>query len=540
MRRIVMNEKDKLQQNLMRRQAVGDFLKRTAKRCPEKTVFMFRDKRFTYKELNSVVNRTVHALQDLGLQKGDVVAIMSHNCHQMAIIMWACFKAGIWYAPVNFLLRGGEITYQVNHCEAKVFFVESAFLDPVKEVSNELKTVKKYGLINLAGVDLPEGWIDVDELLSERYPDSEPDVIINGEDVASIIYTSGTTAAPKGVLITNSNYFSQAANFLTPSGARIKENDIFLMNIPLFHIGASSIFVVAAKVGATTLATYGIDPVESLELIQKEKITGLVWPPTLYTALLNMPLESYDLSSLRKCVWFGGSMPLDALKKWTELCPEATFGGHWSQTEINITGTFYWMRDKKLPDAGNIIGKPCLDTEIRIVDENDKEVPPGGIGEIVLRSPSVMLGYYKDKEKTAETFRNGWHHTGDVGYQGRDGNYYFVDRVKDMVKSGGENVSCLEVEEVLNAHPDVQISAVFGVPHPYWAEGVTAVIVPKSEDLTEEALMEYARKNMAKYKAPKKFILVKSNELPVSPTGKILKKELRVMYKDIYKDVKGK
>lgn len=535
-----MNDQEKLQLNLMRRQAVGDFLKRTAKRTPQRQVFMFRDKRFTYAEYNAIVNRTVHALHELGLRKGDALAIMSQNCLQMATLMWACFKSGIWYAPVNYLLRGGEIVYQINHCEAKAFFVETAFLEPVQAVAGELKTVEKFGLINLAGVDIPDGWLDVDELFAEHYPDDEPDVIIENEDPASIIYTSGTTAAPKGGLITNSNYFSQTANFLTTSGAWIEESDIFLMNIPLFHIGASSIFVAAAKVGSLCIATYGIDPVESMELIQKEKVTGLVWPPTLYTGLLGMPLDQYDLTSLRKCVWFGGNMPLDALKRWSELCPNAIFGGHWSQTEINITGTFYWLRDKKMPSSGNIIGKPCLDTEIRIVDYQDQEVPRGDIGEIVLRSPSVMSGYYKDEEKTAETFRNGWHHTGDVGYLGDDGNYYFVDRVKDMVKTGGENVSCLDVEEVLNSHPGVQVSAVFGVHHPYWIEGVTAVVIPASPDLTEEDLMEYSLKHLAKYKIPKKFILIGAADLPVSPTGKILRKVLRVTYKDIYKDAKGK
>lgn len=535
-----MGNNEKLQQNLLRRQAVGDFLKRTAKRYPDRIAFTFRDKVFTYQQLDSAANRACHALKELGLQKGDVMAILSQNCHQMAILMWACFKSGIWYAPVNFLLRGPEIVYQVNHCDAKIFIVESAFLDTVKEISGELKSIEKYGMINLADITLPEGWFDVDDLFSERHPSTEPEVIINGDDVASIIYTSGTTAQPKGALLSNASYFSQAANFLTPSGPGIEETDIMMLNIPLFHVGASSIFVAFAKVGGRVAYTYGIDPGEALNLIQKEKITGLIWPPTLYAGLLNMPLDKYDLSSLKKCVWFGGSMPLDVLQKWMDLCPKASFGAHWSQTEINITGTITYFRDKKLPQAGNIIGRPLLDAEIMIVDENDNEVAPGEVGEIVIRTPSAMLGYYKDREKTAETLRNGWLHTGDVGQLGEDGFYYFVDRVKDMIKSGGENVSCLEVEEVLNAHPDVLVSAVFGAPHPYWIEGVTAVIVPESDQVTEDNLMEYARNNMAKHKVPKKLILVENHELPVSPTGKVLKRELRKIYQDIYKDEKGK
>jgi fatty-acyl-CoA synthase len=535
-----MSEKEGYQQNLLRRQAIGDFLRRTAKKHPNKLVLAFKNKKFTYREFDEAVNRTAHALTALGLKKGDALAIMSQNCYQMALLMWACFKTGIWYAPVNYLLRGPEIIFQLNHCEAFVFIVESAFLEPVKNVTNELKTVEKFGLINLAGIDLPPGWFDVDELLSGDYPDSEPEVIINGDDPASIIYTSGTTAAPKGALIQHCSYFSQCASFLSAAGPRITEQDVWMMNIPLFHIGASSVFVACAKGGATIHGTYGIDPIEAMELIQKEKITCLIWPPTLYTGLLGLNLEQYDLNSLRKCVWFGGSMPLDALEKWMKLCPQAVFGAHWSQTEINITGTLVWLDDHKLPDAGNIIGKPLLDTEIRIVDADDKDVPPGQPGEIVIRSPSVMLSYYKDAERTAETIRNGWLHTGDVGRLGEDGNYYFVDRVKDMVKTGGENVSCLEVEEVLNSHPDVQVSAVFGIHHPYWIEGVTAVVIPASNNLTEDNLSDYAQKHLAKYKVPKKFILIKYEQLPVSPTGKILRKELRVLYKDIYKDVKGK
>ena len=535
-----MKEDDKLQQNRLRRQAVGDFLKRTAVKTPDKTAFKFRDKTFTYGQVDAAANRVGHALIDLGMKKGDVLAILSQNCHQMAILMWACFKTGIWYAPVNFLLRGPEIVYQVNHCDAKAFFVESGLLDAARALSGDLKTVKTFGLINLSGVELPDGWIDVDSLFSETYPDTEPEVIIDGGDVASIIYTSGTTAAPKGALIPNSSYISQAASFLTSAGPWIEAGDRIMMNIPLFHVGASSISIAFMKVGAGIVYTYGIDPVECLEIIQKERITSLIWPPTLFAGLLNMPLHTYDLSSLTKCVWFGGAMPLDVLQKWMDLCPGATFAVHWSQTEINVTGTITYFHDRKVPEAGNIIGRPLLDAEIRIVDEHDREVAPGEVGEIVLRSPSVMAGYYKDAEKTAETLRNGWLHTGDVGRKGEDGNYFFVDRLKDMIKTGGENVSCLDVEDTLNTHPDVLLSAVFGVPHPYWVEGVAAVVVPRSETLTEAALLDYAKSRMAGYKIPKKFILIKGHELPVSPTGKILKRELRKMYQDVFKDVKGK
>lgn len=527
-----------LQMNLMRRQAVGDFLKRSAARQPDKTAFVFRDKRFSYREFNAVVNKVAHALGELGIKKGDVVAVMSQNCHQMAILMWACFKIGAWYSPMNYLLRKGEITYQINHAGAKIFFVESALLDVVKEVENELKTVKQYGLINLKGIDLPKGWVDFEDLFSNKYPDAEPEVIIEDSDVASLIYTSGTTAAPKGVMISNSSYFSQSLNFLNPEVAWFGLEDVYLMNIPLYHIGASSIMVAFIKQGATIIATYGSDPMEMLDLIQKDRITYLIWPPTLYAGMLGLPLRKYDLSSLKKLVWFGGSLPMNVFREWKEICPQANLMSHCSQTEINITFTF--GRYFEEPEGGNVIGKLSPDVELRLVDENDVDVPEGELGEAIVRTPSVMLGYYKNEEATAEVFKGGWHHTGDVLRKGKDGFYYYIDRMKDMVKSGGTNVACLEVEEVLNSHPDVEVSAVFGAPHPYWIEGVTAAIIPNSKSLTEGDVIEYAKKTLAAYKLPKKIIFLKWDEFPVSPTGKILKRKLRDTYKDIYKGEKGK
>lgn len=533
-----MTGREYLEQNLLRRQAVGDYLHRTAVQVPDKTVFVFQDKRFTYREFNASVNRAAHALSALGLEKGDVMAVMSQNCHQMAIFMWACFKTGIWYSPLNYLLRNEEIIYQINHSEAKMFMVESALVEEVSRAMEKLPTVKQYGLINLKGMDLPEGWIDVDGLWTADYPETQPEVIIRDDDIASLIYTSGTTAAPKGVLLPHRSYFSMAMNAFNPASSNWEETDIYLMNIPLYHVGASSIMVGQVCAGAEAVATYGTDPAEILELIQKERITAIVWPPTLYAGLLQFPLEKYDLTSLRKLWWFGGSMPLEVLRKWMDLCPQARFAGHCSQTECNIRFTVAWLDD--LPEAGNIIGKPSSDVEIRLVDASGNDVPDGKPGEAIMRSPSIMLGYYKDDEGTARTLRHGWLHTGDVLTKGQDGNYYYYDRLKDMIKSGGVNVACLEVEEVLNRHPDVQISAVFSAPHPYWTEGVTAVVVPRRESLDAEEVIEHAKKNLAGYKIPKKVILLKASDLPVSPTGKILKRELREMYKDIYQGEKGK
>jgi acyl-CoA synthetase (AMP-forming)/AMP-acid ligase II len=292
-----------------------------------------------------------------------------------------------------------------------------------------------------------------------------------------------------------------AINALSPASTNWGERDIYLMNIPLYQIGASSIMLGLVFAGAGAVATYGTNPVEMLELIRKEKITVIVRHPTLFVGLLLFPLEKYDLGSVRTFCWFGGSIPLEVLRKWMEICP---------------------------------------DVEIRLVHASGKDVLDGEPGEGIMRSPSIMLGYYKDNEGTARTLRQGWLHTGDVLIKGQDGNHYYYDRIKDMIKSGGVNVACLEVEEVLNRHPDVEISDVLSAPHPYWTEGVAAVVVPRRDSLDADQIAERAKKNLAGYKIPKRVIMLKASDLPASPTRKTLKRELPEMYKDIYQGEKGK
>ncbi len=526
-------ERDTINKNLMRRRCAGDILKRTSLRVPEKTALVFQEKRISYAELNIYVNRLANSLLELGIKKGDKVSVITQNCHQMVIIMWACLKIGAIYSPASFLLKENEIIYQMNHSEAKILFVESKFVPVVNSIKKKLETIQYFGIINLEKINVPEGWLDVELLISEKYSQKEPEVVVTGDDPSTLVYTGGTTAAPKGVLWSHDGYYSFTANFNCSSGGWIEENDVYLCNIPLYHTGGICMLSSFLRVGAKIIITYGTNYQEMLKLIQQEKINFLAWPPTIYNGLLKMPLHDYDLSSLYKCWWFGGSMPLNTIKQLKKLFPRLKFGGHWSQSEITGTGTMAWWDG--FPPAGNVIGKPLPDTEIKIVDD-DKEVKTGEIGEIVVRSPSVMLGYYKNEEKNQEVFKNGWLHTGDMGMVDENGYFYFIDRKGDIIKTGGENVSCLEGEEVLNSHPDIEISAVFGAPHDYWIEAVTAVVVSKSGQLSEEEVIKYCKKNLSAYKVPKKIIFIEHNQLPVSSSGKILRRELRSTYKDVYKD----
>ncbi len=533
-----MTNKSEIKYNLMRRHIAGDYLRRSAERLPDKTALVFNDKRFTYREFNARVNRLSNALLGLGLKKGDTLTTFTQNCYQQVIALWACFKTGIIWSPANYMFRKDELVYHMNHSETTILFVEDELLDHVKEVQDNFQGVKYFGVINNTGCEIPEGWLELNYLFSEKFSDHEPEVIIEGDDVAAVGYTGGTTSAPKAILITNDIICSTIIHWLSHSqtGGCMEESDVWLMNIPLYHTAALCLFVPFIVIGATIIGTHGTEPAEILETIQREKVTYLGWPPTIYVGLLQMPLEKYDLSSLRVCGWFGGAMPIRVMEKWMDLIPQAKFFAQWSQTESFCMGTLYHFTRENLPKAGNVIGKAENEVSLRIVDENEDDVPVGEVGEIILRTPGTMMGYYKNPEKTDEAFKNGWLHTGDIGYMDEDGFIYFFDRKGDMVKSGGVNISCVEVEDVINAHPDVEVSAVFGLPDPYWTEALTAYVVPKSGSLTKENIQNYCEEKLAKYKIPKTFLLGSSSELPISPSGKILRKQLREKYKESSED----
>lgn len=511
------------EKNVLRRASVGDMLVRTAARDPDRKAFSFQGNSFTYRQFNEAVNRCAYSLQKLGVKKGDRAAIMSHNCHQFVIYWWALLKLGAIITPLNFMLKPEEVEYIINHSEPIVFFVEDSLIENVKPVQNQLSSVKEFGYINLAGQGSSSGWQDFDDLLDESLPADEPQVEIDPEDPATLLYTSGTEGKPKGVLNSHLNYYIDVLSSLFD--LRFDENAQFITGIPLYHVAAMYLFTSVVALGATTYLEYTPDPKEILDLTHNERITHWVWPPGLYAGLPMTPgFENYDLTSLQQCVVFGSLAPPAVLEKWRKILPQAGFMNYYGQTELSPLGTS--LRPEDFERKPTSIGKAHLPLQVKVVDPNDQEVPAGEQGELVARGPAVMLGYYKDDEKTAQTFRNGWLHTGDLVRMDEEGFVYFVDRLKDMIKTGGENVASQEVESMLFNCPGVLDAAVIGLPDEYWSEIVTAVVVPaQGEELTEEGIIAFCKKSLAGYKVPKKAFLV--DEMPRNPSGKIIKKQLR-------------
>ncbi len=543
-----------LQSHVMRRLCVGDMLRRSAQKSAKKEALVYSYKgtvttRLTFEELNQKVNRFANALTELEIKKGDRVAIISHNCSQYAIYLYALAKMGAWITPLNFALKAREITQLINHAEPVAFIVEDELLDNVRELQQNMPSVKHYIMINLAGEkQLPEGWLDFDQLCSERYSDAEPYFEVNGDDVMTLMYTSGTEAMPKGVMNTHSNWHSTFLSQLGDLNAVAwTPDECMIDSIPLYHVAGVNLLMGTLGVQVKVIMHHEPSPQEILQLVQNEKVTYLVYPPTVFINILKLPIPNIEefmrktFASVRRVILFGAPIPGASMRKLVDILPEVYWMNYYGQSELTPLGTLLQYPDvlRKVKESeerfggAEPIGQPHNMVEMKIVDENGNDVPPGTVGEMVARSASVMLGYYKEEEKTKEIFRGGWLHTGDLAIMDEEHHFYFVDRKKDVVKSGGENVSTVEVESVISGHPKVTDVAIVGFSHPRWMEAVTAFVVAKpNESITEEEIIQFCKENLAGYKVPKKVIVL--DEIPKNPSGKVLKKDLRDQFQDVY------
>jgi fatty-acyl-CoA synthase len=516
------------EENVVRRVAVGDFLVRSAARYPSHKALRFRDRTYTFAALNDAVNRCAHGLIKMGVKKGDRCAILSHNCDQFAILWWGLMKLGAVITPLNFMLKNEEVKYIVNHSEPGLFFVEDKLIPNMLAIKDELKTVRAFGYINLAGEAVPEGWMNIEDLWKADLPATEPEAIIHPDDPALLLYTSGTESAPKGVINTHLNFFSIVLSAAVD--LHFTKRDVVIGGIPLYHVAAMYVFIACIAIGATNLMEYAPDPFEILKFTQEERVTMWIWPPTLY---INLPLlpnfDQLDLASLKLCIVFGALCPPAILERWRAKLPTTQFMNYYGQTEMSPLGAC--LQDEDFQARPDSIGRSHLPLELKVFGPDDRELPRGEVGELVARGPAIMRGYYKEEDKTATTFRSGWHHTGDLVRMDEEGFIYFVDRAKDIIKTGGENVSSQEVEAFLYKHPKVADAAVIGMPDPVWSEAVTAIIVPRpGETLSEKEIIDFCKQSLAAYKVPKNILFVEA--LPRSPSGKILKNVLRKECKD--------
>jgi long-chain acyl-CoA synthetase len=506
-------------------QTLRDLLNRNAKTYPDKTALIFEDKRYTFKQVNQRVNSLVNALASMGVKKGDRVALLAYNCSQYFEVFNVA-KAGMICVPLNYRSVARELIYLINNSGANTLIVEKEFINTILSIRNELAGVKNY--ICLDGE--AEGMASYEQLIS-RFPPDEPTGKLDTEDPCTLFYTSGTTGRPKGSLHTHKSILAEAAAV----GQNFTPADIALCVMPFFHVAGSAVYLFPAFAsGATVVIHKKFDETDILKTIEREKITYICLVPAMIIRLLDHPdLDKYDLSSLHTIVYTGAPMPFEALKKGVKRFGKI-FVQLLGQTEtLNLT--ILGKEDHNIEGSEKLIkrlesvGRPPNANEVRIVDENLKDVPVGQVGEIVAKSDRMMKEYWKMPKETAEIMRGGWLHTGDLGRKDEDGYIYIVDRKKDMIISGGENIYSREVEEVLYTHPAVQEAAVVGIPDEKWGEAVKAVVVlRKGMTATEGEIIDLCKEHLASYKKPKSVEFWDS--LPMTGSGKIMKNEIRERY----------
>jgi fatty-acyl-CoA synthase len=525
-----MSTSDLVQQ--ARQQSLGDLPRRTAHRFPTKTAIIDGDTRLTFDELDAVVDRAAAAIADAGLAKGDRLALLSHNCWQFVVLNFAAARVGVVLVPVNFMLGGDEIAYLLDHSGASAFVVEDALV-PVAEqaMAAASGTVGTRVVVRLSGGPTPDGWVDAQEWFDHE--GTPPEVAVADDDPVRLMYTSGTESRPKGAQLTSRALLWQYVSCALDG--RMSADDIDLHTLPLYHCAQLDCFLgTDVYLGATSIILPVPDPAAVLSTIAAEGVTKFFAPPTVWIGLLRSPeLDTTDLSSLRKGYYGASPMPVEVLREIQERLPDVELWNFYGQTEMAPLATILGP-EEQLSHAGSA-GRAALNVETRIVDDADETVPAGTVGEIVHRSPHATLGYHDDDAKTAEAFRNGWFHSGDLGYLDDGGRLYVVDRKKDMIKTGGENVASREVEEALYGLDGVAEVAVFGISHPRWVEAVAAAVVAKpGVTLTPEQVVAHGRSVLAGYKAPKYVVVL--DALPKNPSGKIVKRQLRDEHADLARD----
>jgi fatty-acyl-CoA synthase len=517
-----------------RQHSLGDLLRRTALRYPDKLAVVAGERRVSFAEFDAAVNRCANNLAGKGLGKGDRLALLSHNSWQFAVLAFATARLGVVLVPVNFMLNAEEIAFILGHSGASGMVTEDALAPTAeKALASAGLSGGVRGWIPLSGAAPTGEWEDVDTWIDSGSAEA-PDVLVADDDPLRLMYTSGTESRPKGVMLSSKSLISQYVSCIVDGG--MSADDVEVHTLPMYHCAQlDCFFSVDVYLGATSIILPGPDPARLLETIEREKVTKLFCPPTVWISLLRHPdFDTRDLSSLRKGYYGASAMPVEVLRELSRRLPEVQFWNFYGQTEMSPLATILRPHEQ-LPHAGSA-GRASLNVETRVVDDEDNEVPPGQVGEIVHRSPHAALGYYNDEEKTAAAFRNGWFHSGDLGVVDENGYLAVVDRKKDMIKTGGENVASREVEEALYLLDGVAEVAVFGISHPHWIEAVTAVVVPKQGvELTREQVDAHAREVLAGYKRPKYVVFAEA--LPKNPSGKILKKDLRVEHADLANEV---
>ncbi|MFV0280248.1 MAG: fatty acyl-CoA synthetase [Rhodoblastus sp.] len=500
---------------------IPDGLRRSAMKYRGRTALTFAGRTWSFAEIDAAAGRIAHRLAGLGLKKGERVAAYAKNSDAYLMLWLGCARIGLVHVPINYALTPGELGYILDQSGARALFHDpdlAANVDAVKKTAK----VAHYGLVRGADGDILSTALDKD---APRIDESD----CADADAAQFCYTSGTTAAPKAAVMSHRAYVSEY--LACAIEMEFSVNDIALAALPLYHTAQMHAFTMPQMmVGAVTHLIESPAPDVVLELIERLKVTSFFAPPTVWISLLRHPdFDKRDLKTLRNIYYGASIMPVPVLQELRQKLPGVRFYNCYGQTEIAPLATILKPEDHDERPAS--AGRAILTVQTRVVDENMNDCAPGVHGEIVHRSPQLLDEYYNKPEETAEAFAGGWFHSGDVGYFDEEGYLFVVDRVKDIIKSGGVVVAGREVEEALFKHPSVSEVAVVGLPDPKWIEAVTAIVVLKPGHKEDEAgLIGHAREILAPFKVPKKVIYVE--HLPRNTAGKLLKRQLRSEYAD--------
>ena len=507
---------------------LDEILHRNALRFPDKPAFIMDDVQRTWRETDDRVTRLANALAECHVRRGDRVAVLLPNCPEYFEIYFGCARAGVIAVPLNYRLTARELAQILVHGEPSLLIVGSEYLPQARELETLLPNLCRLWVVGDTGMENAHAYEEVLSAAStQRLPVNVPDT-----EPCAIFYTSGTTGLPKGAIVSHVNLEMNGYNQMIAD--RSRRDDINMLATPMYHIGAVFMAVTYMMLGCTQVLLPRFQPALWLETLARRRATVALLVPTMINAVLHDPrCAGADLTSLRLIFYGGGPMPASVLEQAMQTL-RCSFTQGYGLTET-LEATFLTADDHV--SNGDVVqrarlasaGREAVGAEIRIVDVEGNDLPPGEMGEILVRSRSVIAGYWKMPEESTRVIRNGWFHTGDVGYLDRDRYLFVVDRIKDMVISGGVNIYTKEIEGVLYQHPAVLEAAIIGLPDEKWGEVVTAVVARKPDtNVSAEELIEHCRASLASYKKPRQVFFV--DELPKNPSGKILKRELRGLF----------
>lgn len=501
-----------------------EVLLREAHRNPGVEAFIYGDARLTFAELRDRACKLANALAALGVGRRDKVGVLLYNRLEYPEILWANFMLGSTAVTLNFRLVGPEIVYAQEVAQAKVLITSEEFLDRIGPIRDRLDAVD-----HLVCLGEAPPWTRPYADLVDKASAATPTFCGDESDPAVVLFTSGTAAFPKAVVLTHQNLMTACWIWTADMGIRTGDN--CLVVTPFYHIGAVGFHLAHAFVGATTTAFPKLswDPELFLNVVEKGRVTYLYITPGMYRQVFSVPnFREYDLSAWRTCITGSEPVPRATIEEMAEHLPYGRIANMYGLTEAAGPTVSVAIQDLAIQKAPSV-GKPFTNTDVRVMKDPETECKPGEIGEITVRGDQVMVEYLNDPTTTAATLMKGRLYTGDLGVCDEDGCLYVVDRKKDIIISGGENISSVEVESVLYKHPKIMEAAVIGVPDDKFGEGVCAVVVPREGQMvSEEEVVAYCKENLAGYKKPRKVIFIDS--LPRNPSGKVLKRELRKQF----------